>query len=61
MLITKVTRPFDPKEWEAFYFSLQCYPWIKHEGHENKGNDHHIKNLLIVKKKKIIVNTLVYV
>ena len=27
---------------------IQYYPWIKHEGYENKGNDHQLKKLMIV-------------
>ena len=27
---------------------IQYHPWIKHEGYENKGNDHQIKKLMIV-------------
>ena len=26
-------------EWPASNFSFQCHPWIKHQSHENKGND----------------------
>ena len=32
---------------EMANFSLQYRPWIKHKGHENKGNDHQLKKLLI--------------
>ena len=34
----------------AYNFSLQYYPYIKQLGHENKGNDHQLKKLLIVKQ-----------
>ena len=34
----------------AFILSLQYHPWIKHWGHENKGNDHQVKQLLIIKQ-----------
>ena len=44
----KVVQPFNPWELQASNFSLQCHPWIKHWGHENKGNDNQLKNLLIV-------------
>ena len=27
---------------------IQYHPWIKHEGYENKGNDHQLKKLMIV-------------
>ena len=37
-----------PLEWLVSNFSLQYRPWIKHEGHENKGKDHQLKKLLIV-------------
>ena len=26
-------------EWPTSNFSFQCHPWIKHQSHENKGND----------------------
>ena len=39
---------FNPQEWLATNFSLQYHPWIKHEGHKNRGNDHQLKKLLIV-------------
>ena len=29
-------------------FSLQFHPWITHQGHENKRNDHKLKKLSIV-------------
>ena len=32
------------------YSSLKYHPWITREGHENKGNDHQLKKLLVVKK-----------
>ena len=42
---------FDPSEWLASnFFFLQYHPWIAHEGHENKGNDHQPRKLLIVKQ-----------
>ena len=31
--------PCNPWEWLASNFSFQYHPWIKHLGHENKGND----------------------
>ena len=34
--------------WLASIFSSQHYPWLKHYSHENKGNDHQLKELLIV-------------
>ena len=37
-----------PWLWLACNFSLQYHPWITLEGHENKGNDHQLKKLLIV-------------
>ena len=42
--------PFNPWEWPASNFSFQYQPWIKHLGHENKGNDNQLKNLLIVRQ-----------
>ena len=35
----------------------QITPWLKHEGHENKGNDQQLKILLIV-KQILLFNTL---
>ena len=37
-------------------FSSQYHPWIKHEGHENKANDHQVKKLLIF-EQTLLVNT----
>ena len=42
--------PFSPQEWLASHFSLQYPPWIKHGGHENRGHDQQLKQLLIVKQ-----------
>ena len=42
--------PFNLQEWLASKYSLQNHPWIKHEGHENKGIDHQPKKFLIVKQ-----------
>ena len=42
--------PFNLWEWPASNFSFQYHPWIKHLGHENKGNDNKLKNLLIVRQ-----------
>ena len=30
--------------------TLTPLPWITHQGHENEGNDHQLKELLIVKQ-----------
>ena len=32
-------------------------PWIKHQGHEDKGDEHQVKKLLIV-EQILIVRTL---
>ena len=37
--IQDLPEPFDSWEWLVSNFSLQYHPWIKHWGHENKGND----------------------
>ena len=47
-------RHFTLQEWLASNFSLQYRPWIKHEGHENKGNDHQLKKLLIVRQNLLV-------
>ena len=40
-----LVKPFNPSN-----FSLQLHTYIKYEGHENKGNDHQFKKLVIVKQ-----------
>ena len=42
-------KPFNPSEWLASNFSSRYHPCITHQGHENKGNNHQLKKLLIVK------------
>ena len=39
---TLLFQPFNPLWWLASEFSLQYHSWIKHLGHENKGNDHQL-------------------
>ena len=34
-------------DWHLIKFSLQYYPWIKDDSHENRGNDHQLRKLLI--------------
>ena len=46
----------NPKECLAFDFSSQCHPLIKHERHENKGNDHLLKRLSIYKRILLLSN-----
>ena len=43
-------NPFVSYKKLAFNFSSQDLPLIKPEGHENKGNDHQFKKLMIVKQ-----------
>ena len=43
-------KPFNPLESLTSNFFLQNHPSIKHWGHENKGNDHQLKKLLIVEE-----------
>ena len=60
LLVTPVLRIywlFNPQECLASNLSLQYYPCIKHLGHENKGNDHQLKQPLIV-KQILLVKTL---
>ena len=40
----------NPQEWLASNFSLPYHPWITLESHENRGVDHQLKQLLIVKQ-----------
>ena len=54
------TRLNNPLEWLASNFSLQYQHWIAHQCHENKGNDHQIKKLLIV-RQILLVSTFVNV
>ena len=48
--LKRLPQHFDHKEWVASNFSIQYPPWITHYGHENKGNDHQLKEFLIVKQ-----------
>ena len=60
LLVTPVLRIywlFNPQECLASNFSLQYQPCIKHLGHENKGNDHQLKQPLIV-EQILLVRTL---
>ena len=34
-------------DWHLIKFSSQYYPWIKDDNHENRGNDHQLRKLLI--------------
>ena len=34
-------------DWHLINFSLQYYPWIKDDSHDNRGNDHLLRKLLI--------------
>ena len=43
-------KPFSPQECLASNFSLWSHLWIKHESHEKRGDDHQLKQLLIVKQ-----------
>ena len=51
---------FNPWEWQASNFSLQYRHWITHKCHENKGNYHQLKKLLIT-RQILLVSTLVNV
>ena len=39
------SEPSNPHEWPA----IQYHSWIQHQGYKNKGSDHQLKKLLIVK------------
>ena len=41
--------------WLAANFSSQYQPWIIHQSHESKGNDHQIYKLLIVTQILLII------
>ena len=47
---TLLFQPFNPLWWLASEFSLQYHSWIKHLGHENRGDDHQLKKVLIMKQ-----------
>ena len=55
--LKRLPQHFDHKEWVASSFSIQYPPWVTHYGHENKGNDHQLKEFLIV-KQILLVSTL---
>ena len=38
-------KPFSPWEWLTSNFSVLYHPWIKHESHENGGDDHQLQLL----------------
>ena len=57
MQLIRFDFPFNAQDWLACNFSLQYPPWIEYKGHENKGNDHKFKKLLIV-KQILPVNTI---
>ena len=46
----------NPKEWQASNFSLQYHPQITHSGCENKGKDHQLKKLWIIKQILLLGN-----
>ena len=46
-----------PWELQASNFSQHYNPYITHEGHENKGNDHQL-NILLIDKQILFVSTL---
>ena len=50
-------NPLTPLELPTPNFFLQDHPWIKPQGDKNKGNDHQLKKLLIV-KQILLVSTL---
>ena len=43
-------------EWRAFNFflAIAIHPWMKHQSHKNKGNDHKLKKLLIIKQTFLV-------
>ena len=48
--LKRLPQDFDHKEWVASNFSIQYCPGVTHYGLENKGNDHQLKEFLIVKQ-----------
>ena len=44
-------------KWLASNFSLQHHIWMTPKGHMNKGNDHQLKSLLIL-KQILLISTL---
>ena len=37
-------------DWHLIKFSLQYYPWIKDDSHENRGNDHQLRSFWFFNK-----------
>ena len=50
-------HPYVKFKWLAPNFSIWYHPWMTLQGHKNKGNDHQLKELLIV-KQILLVSTL---
>ena len=49
MSLNGIASPFNPQEWLASNFSSQHHCWLKSSSQEIKGNDHHLKKLLIMR------------
>ena len=48
--LKRLPQHFYHKEWVASNFSIQYPPWVTHYGHENRGNNHQLKEFLIAKQ-----------
>ena len=46
-VLTVSHKILHPREYPAPNFSLKYQPWIKHQSHEIKGNDHQLKKVMV--------------
>ena len=47
--IKKPNKPFNPRMTSICSLLSPCHSWGKYDGHENRGNAHQYKKLLVVK------------
>ena len=45
----ELLHPLNPQEWLASNFSSQHHCWLKSSSQEIKGNDHHLKKIMIMR------------
>ena len=50
MSLNGTASPFNPQEWLASNFSSQHHCWLKSSSQEIKGNDHHFKKIMIMRR-----------
>ena len=49
MSLNGTASPFNPQDWLASNFSSQHHCWFKSSSQEIKGNDHHLKKIMIMR------------